>query len=506
MNKTGTLLLSGLILFYAGFCHGSSDEVYETAMKSLDAGDLTITLNLAEKLIHEPAKYHQLLSQYYFYAGSYTVALEQLIESGLDSPEKIRFNGYLTNLVFYHKDLVEQVTGHFRIRTTERDRFLVSYLAGPLEKIYTTLGNIFSYYPEDKILIEIYPYKDQFAVASTLGEETIERSGAIAICKYNRMMIHSPQLLPLGYRWIDTICHEYVHFLVNRITKSNCPLWFHEGVARYHDTIWRKNPPEYITPGNENILLTARKDSKLISFSRMEPSLVYLDNQEQVNLAFTEVSTAVDFITRTYPGKLQDILSRMSYMDKNESFKTVIGVDISGFETKFRSYLDGLDLKETTGAVSDKIYFDKINEVDEFVGVNVRDHIRLGDRFRKNNNFEFALAQYARALEKEPYNPVLLVRIAKTYVSLNKPELAEQKLLLCVEKNPNYVSGYELLGEYEMLIGKNKETVSVLNEAIMINPYNPFTHKNLAIAYQQLNETELAGKEYSIFEVLANDK
>src|SRR6185436_16415221 len=101
----------------------------------------------------------------------------------------------------------------------------------------------FGHRPEGKIRVEIYPNKEDFSKASTLSLETLERSGAIGICKFHRLMIMTPQALPIGYRWLDALSHEYIHLTVNEMSASKAELWLHEGTARYFETAYRSQPP-----------------------------------------------------------------------------------------------------------------------------------------------------------------------------------------------------------------------------------------------------------------------
>ena len=107
-------------------------------------------------------------------------------------------------------------------------------------------------------------------------------------------MIISPQQLAFGYRWLDTLAHEYAHYLVNLLSAGRCQLWMHEGIAKYLETRWRLNDPEFLTPGNRTELARAVKDDYLVPFSRMAPSMVYLKDQTEVRKAFSE-GHAVDF-------------------------------------------------------------------------------------------------------------------------------------------------------------------------------------------------------------------
>ena len=171
--------------------------------------------------------YNKLQNLNYFYTGRYSEALAALKDEKYVFQRMVMKN-HLEKLVEITKDFKEYDLGHFVLRLKQQDLVLKDILATSLEKIYSVIGSEFNFYPQDKVIIEFYPTKEEFAFASTLGDETLERSGAIGICKFNRIMLVSPVALPQGYRWIDSVCHEYVHFAVNRKTVGKCPLWLHE--------------------------------------------------------------------------------------------------------------------------------------------------------------------------------------------------------------------------------------------------------------------------------------
>jgi hypothetical protein len=42
-----------------------------------------------------------------------------------------------------------------------------------------------------------------------------------------------------GYPWLDTLAHEYTHFIVSRVSHNTVPIWFHEGLAKFEERRWR---------------------------------------------------------------------------------------------------------------------------------------------------------------------------------------------------------------------------------------------------------------------------
>ena len=111
--------------------------------------------------------------------------------------------------------------------------------------------------------------------------------------------------------------HEYIHLAIVNLTRNKAPIWLHEGIARYYETVWR-NPvqgprPDYLTPANETLLATAVERQEFVSFKDMEPSLIRLDTPQQVQLAYAEVASAVDYIRQAKgPSGIRDVLARVN--------------------------------------------------------------------------------------------------------------------------------------------------------------------------------------------------
>ncbi|MBU2567297.1 MAG: tetratricopeptide repeat protein [Elusimicrobia bacterium] len=462
----------------------TSGDLFAEGVRHLEAGRFEEVRDKINSSDH-------LASLYYFYMGDYRTALSFIKRTDL---KETRHNLYLylKHLIEMTQEFDEFETPHFLIRLSKNDYVLKSDIKDTLERVYSVIGMAFSYFPHDRVIIEIYPDKESFAFASTLGDKTLERSGAIGICKFNRLMIVSPSALPQGYRWLDSLCHEYVHFVINRITKNNCPLWLHEGIARYHDTLWRVDPPVYTTPGSVNLLKDALEKNALISFTRMSPSMVYLENQDEVALAFAQVSSAVDFIKSAFPGRFRQLLPEMSQSTPDDAFKKCFGMGLVKFEKEWTAHIKRQQFTKAEGALPDRITWEKADEIEQFVGISARDFIRLGDRFRMRGNNVAAMAEYEKGLKIEPFNPVILLKLARTLFSSGDFGRAAELLNACIEKNPNYVSAYELLGDYYLKISEWSKSVEMNTHAVSINPFNPSSHIALAKARLSLGEREKA--------------
>src|SRR5690606_21850179 len=130
------------------------------------------------------------------------------------------------------------------------------------------------------------------ANVSTLTVQEIETSGTIALCKFNRLMVTSPKALARGYSWLDTLAHELIHLVISEKSKNTVPIWLHEGLAKYSESLWRDGVPGLaLDPASENLLASAVKKNDLVTFEQMHPSMAKLPSQEKTALAFAEVFT-----------------------------------------------------------------------------------------------------------------------------------------------------------------------------------------------------------------------
>jgi len=327
--------------------------------------------------------------------------------------------------------------------------------------------------PVDKIRVEIWTTKPQFAMATTIEDTVLEKSGTVGLCKFNRIMMLSPEATPLGFRWRDTLAHEYTHYCINRLSMGNCPLWLHEGTARFFETAWRMQSPNYLTPFSINILAKATVSNNLIPFAKMAPSLIYLKDQDQIALAFAEVSEAVAYLRENFGAPaLKEIISEMAVSQENDAFKSVLGMTLKKFSQLYVDHLKKAIFQETKGAFNELSTITSGLTENDFIGADVKNVIKIADEMRLTRRYAPAVEEYLKALKIEPNNPVICVKLAKAYVGLKRDKDAISVLRDAIEANPNYVTPYQVLGEVYFNEHKYVEAVDALEESMAINPYN----------------------------------
>ncbi|MBD3271304.1 MAG: hypothetical protein GF384_02050 [Elusimicrobia bacterium] len=498
-----------------GFAHqyGMEDKNWVGAM--LESGrfkELREIVAAYESSDDSEKKFQSILlrAQLAFYQGDYSTAVGTLA-TARDS--RIQDQTWKNLLSFYEmvrrntEGFEEYESEHFIVRAQDVDRILMGYAAECLEQTYRVLGAYFNEFPDEKIIVEIFPDKDSFSRSSTLSPETLERSGAIGICKFHRLMILSPRALLMGYRWLDALSHEYTHLLINHASYFNAPLWLHEGIARYFELTWRSDPEkplDFLTSAARAQLMDAVQNNALIPIERMHPSLVYLDNQEEVSLAFSEVSSMVDFILDRYGrDSIARLLNGFRTYKQKKNFKKILNISESKLEKKWISHIQSLPDAEYAGALGERYVFDtSADEIEQFIGADARGKVRLGDKFRKTGRLNVALIQYTGALAIEPENPIILTKTARCLDAMGKHDEMKEKLSEAIAHSPNYPTAYILLAERLYKENQMPEARDLFIHANAINPFNPIIHIRLKKIYEALGDLEKSQTENRIISIL----
>ena len=229
---------------------------------------------------------------------------------------------------------------HFVLKTRPgKDTLLAPYALAALEKAYAGLTKDLGVAPAHKIRVEVYDSARSLARVSPLTVEQIKASGTIALCKYSRLMITSPKALLRGYPWLDTVSHEFVHYLVTQKGRNAVPIWLQEGLAKFLETRWRGPPGLAVDEMSLMLLQDAARKKQLIPFARMHPSIAMLPTQEQAALAFAEVEAAIRLLyQRGGQQALTELVSAMAAgMTDEQAVAQAYGKSFREFEADWRA-------------------------------------------------------------------------------------------------------------------------------------------------------------------------
>ena len=455
-----------------------------------------------------------------FYQGKYAEALQSLEQAlALDSKDERRqgWKLFAQQTQDVLKTLKRFESDHFVLFVDDkRDGILAPYALETLEKSYQAIGAELGYYPKEKVRVEIAPDASAFNAISTLSLRDIEETGAVGICKFNKLMIISPRALSFGYRWVDSLSHEYLHYVIVALSNNQAPIWLHEGMARFYETRWRKPAPpkdaaeDYLTPANQTLLVQALEKNQFVGFKKMEPSLIHLESPEQVQLAYAEAASAVDFINQSKGGTgMRDLMAALHEKPTPEAIENVFGMSFDVFELRWKSFLKGKGLKEIEGSRVRKLKVKKdqkedeeIVELKEIQSAVARQRTHLGDQILAKGRAEAAVREYQRALQASPHSPIILNKLGRVLIRMNRNEEALAPLKQALEVEPDNAGTYVQLGRIYHAAKKYQESRGVLEQALQINPFNPVIYRLLIDVYQALGEQEKARQAKSSLDKL----
>ncbi len=431
-----------------------------------------------------------------FFKGNYDFAWKILkpVEEKHSSVKE--FKSLVNNTRKAAANFVSRESEHFIFRYMKGpDEILVHYAEEALERSYQVLGDILDHHPQEKVLVEIYPDRDPLSQVSPLTRQDIITSGTVALCKYNRLMIISPASLVRGYNWMDTLSHEYVHYLLTKKSHNNLPLWMHEGIAKYLESRWREEM-NFLTPLMETVLAAGLANDYMIALESMMPSLAKLKTQEDVQLAYAEVATMIDFLVQEkgepiLPGLLNDLAAGQAF---ESALENRLGMDLDAFQEKWKAMMKLKKLNTIPGLKALQTRFKSNRELEgeekEYQEVGERrsqDLTFLGDILKSRNEFKAAIIEYEKAFEEsETQSPILFNKIAGTYLILKNYDQAESHLKKSLQHYPDFHTTLSNLGELYFEIGRYPDALDYFQKAVRINPFNPFVHLRLIKIYDIL--------------------
>jgi Flp pilus assembly protein TadD len=386
--------------------------------------------------------------------------------------------------------------GHFEIWTSPgKDRLLATFAAETLEATRAALERDLGHVPPASLRVEILPVPEDLARVSPLSLDDIRRTGTIALCKFNRLMIVSPRALLRGYPWRDTLAHEYVHLVISQMSHNTVPIWLHEGLAKYFEARWRLPLGEVasLTPTQEHLLSHALRRRKLIRWEQMHPSMAKLPSQEATALAFAQVQTAVQFLVEQaeLAGLRRVIKLVRSGRSSWEAIRVVTGMNARQFKNRWKQNLRGRNLRQLADLVPPQLRFGKGSKERRLAGVKearAQRFLRLAELLRSRRLTRAAIIEYEKARKiLGVRNDLVANHLARAYMEAASPTQAISALMPVLEYYPELPGPQVTMGLAYLRNSQNRRAEQHFKVALRINPFNPELHCGLAAAVKGTN-------------------
>jgi tetratricopeptide (TPR) repeat protein len=418
-------------------------------------------------------------------------------------------------------------SAHFVLRTRPgKDALLVPYALEGLEKAYAALTQDLGVSPPAKIRVEVYETAQALARVSPLTVAEIKASGTIALCKYNRLMITSPRALLRGYAWLDTLSHEFTHYLVTQKGRNTVPIWLQEGLAKFLETRWRGAPGLAVDEMSLVLLHKAAKENKLIPFAAMHPSIAKLPTQEAAALAFAEVEAAIRMLyLRGGQQALTELVAAMAAGARDEkAVSLAYGKSFAQFEKDWRESLKELRKEPPSQAPGAARPLERkalvfkedakgaAKDGGEMPGERPLDpeakrSVRLGEIFYARRRWAAAAMEYGKARSRMPREiPQIARRYAFAQVQLGHLGEAEAALASAAQRDPQDEAVQALYAHVLQKRGQPQKAKAALDAGIAVDPFDPELHDVYLKVAKDLKDQALEKREENALAVALGRK
>lgn len=395
---------------------------------------------------------------------------------------------------------------HFEIRYIDKDIVTATYAREVLEAAYLNIGGALEFLPAErgeKIVVEIYPDALGLAAATGLTVGEIETSGTIAVAKYHRLMITSPLGTANGYGWADTLAHEFTHLVISKKSNNTIPIWFHEGIAKYYETLWYTEAGKALQPFSEQLLAEATKTGEFITFEQMHPSMAKLPSQKATGLAFAEVFTVVEYLREKFGNKsIPKILELAGQgMAFEQALQKVFGAGLKTLEQRWQAWVRKRKFNLVPGARPQVIALqdaqnqnaEQEDPLEALENPAAQRFSRLGELLQMRGHHQAAAIEYEKArVEVGDSYPTLSYRLAKAYAKLGQNEKAIGILTSSLRLHPDNTDGRLLAGRLELRRKRYRPAKEHFEMVKWRNPYNPELHSAMAEIHTHFNEAAKA--------------
>ena len=187
--------------------------------------------------------------------------------------------------------------------------------------------------------------RDLFSLSAVTGLplENAETTGTLAVARFGRIIIISPQAARSGYHWQDTLAHELTHLLVTRASRDRAPLWLQEGVAKREENRWREQRPFDPNDWAEETAARALRRGRSIGIDKLGPSIAMLPTPEAASTAYAEVQSFVSyFVQEQGEAALRLLFADLKGLqldDPGSALRSVSGYDLEAWNRRWQKHL-----------------------------------------------------------------------------------------------------------------------------------------------------------------------
>ena len=374
------------------------------------------------------------------------------------------------------------------------------YVEQLLEEALESLRKRYQYTPPDKVVFEMYPDHEDFAVR-TVG---LPGLGALGASFGPVVVMDSPSARPRGtFHWGSTLWHELAHVITLGITDYRVPRWFTEGLSVYEENNSRAGWGDPMTLDT----VQALQKGQLIPLENLDTAFIRPKHPSQVAFAYFQAGMICEYIVEKY-GFEKIIALLDAYGRKRsdaEAFREVLQVRLAEFDAQFLAYA-----RERTYGFAEAVKLEGVRDgqpeavlraIPEASPNHYFSRLRLAQAALEKKQWQQAIAEAEAAKHLFPLyvdegNPYEI--LAQAHLELGNKEQAVAELLLWKKTKGRNPKTFSQLATWLRELGRTDEAIQTLEDLLYIDPFDPKVHELLGDWYQETSAPRKAVREFAV--------
>jgi tetratricopeptide (TPR) repeat protein len=387
----------------------------------------------------------------------------------------------------------------FLVRMDRREAFLYGKeTLALLNDAKTTLTKKYGMKIDGKIIVEIFPNQDDFAVRTF---EMPAVAGYLGVCFGRVITANSPASRRENpSNWKAVLWHEFCHVVTLEMTHNRIPRWLSEGISVYEELQANKRWGQHMGPRYRNHIL----EGGSTPIAKLSGAFMNAKSGWHVQFAYFQSAMVVDFIVKTHGIEvLREILSDLAVglpinvaLDRRCGGLGALEVEFGKFAAKQADELGN----QADWAIPEKTDV-QIRNNDALVAwvkqhpTNIAGLTTLADQLLRNDDWKQAETILKRIIALYPNDgsgSSALIKLAKVYRELNNKNAERQTLESFAAINLSSVAVNLRLVQLQQTDSDWKSLRETAERLLAIDPLLPQAHSALADASEKLDANQTA--------------
>ena len=397
-----------------------------------------------------------------------------------------------------------------KFRTIENDNFILRMdtreadiygqrVLKLLERARKTLCAKYGLKLDEKVIVEIFPSEDDFAVR-TFGMPAV--SGFLGVCFGRVITANSPASQSENpSNWESVLWHEFCHVVTLQLTRNKMPRWLSEGISVYEELQENETWGQRMNPRYRQMIL---EGDALTPVGELSAAFLQPESGLHLQFAYFESALVVEYLINEHGIEtLRDILSDLrsglpinDTLDRHTDGLQKLEEDFEAFATKKAKSLapdaewESPDLAALLNDDDDALADWLKEHPNNYPAVTAQAMLAL-----KEDRFEDVIESAKHLLELYPHDSgsdSAWLMLARAYRELERTDDEYQALSEFAKISSDGIPCYLRMLEIETAAKDWKGVLATARRILAVNPLLPQTYRAITEAAESVGADDAA--------------